>query len=171
LAAFLKLVEGGQVPQGSFLVIENLDRLSREDIWSALDLVSTLLKAGIRIVQLKPVEQVIDKTSGPIVAMMAIMELSRGHGESAMKSERVGRAWARKKEAARAGAILTRRLPAWVEDRGGTLALIPQRAVVIKRVFALAAAGYGAAGIVRKFTEEKVPRSGPRGTGRAPTWH
>src|SRR5262245_16545955 len=32
LAAFLKLVESGKVPRGSFLVVESLDRLSREDI-------------------------------------------------------------------------------------------------------------------------------------------
>src|SRR5918911_1432649 len=31
LAAFLKLVEAGKVPRGSYLLIENLDRLSRED--------------------------------------------------------------------------------------------------------------------------------------------
>src|SRR6516164_688654 len=28
LAAFLKLIEGGKVPPGSYLVVENLDRLS-----------------------------------------------------------------------------------------------------------------------------------------------
>src|SRR6516164_5727831 len=31
LAAFLKLVESGKVPHGSYLVLENLDRLSREE--------------------------------------------------------------------------------------------------------------------------------------------
>src|SRR5436305_1352308 len=31
LAAFLKLVEDGRVPAGSYLLVENLDRLSRED--------------------------------------------------------------------------------------------------------------------------------------------
>src|SRR5947207_4529925 len=36
LAAFLKLVESGKVPRGSYLVIENLDRLSREHIQPAL---------------------------------------------------------------------------------------------------------------------------------------
>jgi hypothetical protein len=36
LAAFLKLVESGKVPRGSYLIIENLDRLSREHIQPAL---------------------------------------------------------------------------------------------------------------------------------------
>ena len=56
LAAFLKLVEAGKVPRGSYLIIENLDRLSREHIQPALLLALNLLQAGIRIVQLKPSE-------------------------------------------------------------------------------------------------------------------
>src|SRR5438552_11831218 len=51
LAAFLKLVEQGKVPRGSVLIIENLDRLTREHIQPALLLVLNLLQAGIRIVQ------------------------------------------------------------------------------------------------------------------------
>src|SRR4051812_20709554 len=39
LAAFLKMVEEGRVPRGSFLIIENLDRLTREDLQPALQLV------------------------------------------------------------------------------------------------------------------------------------
>src|SRR5262245_48878217 len=44
LAAFLKLVEDGRVPRGSFLVIENLDRLSREHVQPALLLALNLLQ-------------------------------------------------------------------------------------------------------------------------------
>src|SRR5262245_48854726 len=117
LAMFLKLVEKGRVRPGDYLIIENLDRLSREDIWPALDLVSSLVKAGVRIVQLLPVEQIIDKNSGPMVVMMVIMELSRGHGESLLKSQRVGDAWRRKREALRReGRVLTRTLPGWVRE-------------------------------------------------------
>ncbi len=90
LAAFLKLVEAGKVPRGSYLILENLDRLSREHIQPALLLALNLLQAGIRIVQLKPAEMVFDDKSDTMPVMMMMMELSRGHGESAMKSERIG---------------------------------------------------------------------------------
>src|SRR5262245_21809613 len=46
LAAFLRLVEDGKVPRGSYLVIENLDRLSREDIRPALSLLLSLIDSG-----------------------------------------------------------------------------------------------------------------------------
>jgi DNA invertase Pin-like site-specific DNA recombinase len=164
LAAFLKLVEAGRVPRGSYLVVENLDRLSREDIQPALLLALNLMQAGVRIVQLKPVEMVFDDKSDTMPVMMMIMELSRGHSESAIKSERVGAAWAQRKKAAREGAdVLTRRLPAWVEERGGKLVLIPSRAAAVRRVFALAGRGFGHTAIVRRLTAEQVPPLGTAG--------
>ena len=164
LAAFLKLVEAGKVPRGSYLILENLDRLSREHIQPALLLALNLLQAGVRIVQLKPAEMVFDDKSDTMPVMMMMMELSRGHGESAIKSERVGGAWAEKKKAAReTGKVITHRLPAWVEERDGKLNLIPERAAVVKRIFTLSASGYGLVSIVKRLTEEKVPAWGNSG--------
>ena len=81
LAAFLKLVEAGKVPRGSALIVESLDRLSREHIRPALTLLLNLIEAGIRVVQLIPVETIYDEAVEPMSLMMAIMELSRGHSE------------------------------------------------------------------------------------------
>jgi DNA invertase Pin-like site-specific DNA recombinase len=164
LAAFLKLVEQGKVPRGSYLIIENLDRLSREHIQPALLLALNLLQAGIRIVQLKPAEMIFDDKSDTLPVMMMMMELSRGHGESAIKSERNGAAWDERRRAMREdGDVLTRRLPAWITERGGKLALIPERANAIKRIYQLTAAGYGQSAILKKLIQEKVRPFGPSG--------
>ncbi len=170
LAGFLKLVEAGKIPRGSYLVLENLDRLTREHIQPALLLALNLLQSGIRIVQLKPAEMVFDDKSDTLPVMMMMMELSRGHGESAIKSERIGAAWREKKQRARDGEpqketkridgesrVLTRKLPAWLQERNGSIVAVPKRAAVVKRIFALAIAGYGLKAIVKKFTAEKVP--------------
>jgi DNA invertase Pin-like site-specific DNA recombinase len=164
LAAFLKLVESGTVQRGSYLVIENLDRLSREHIQPALLLALNLLQAGIRIVQLKPAEMVFDETSDTLPVMMMMMELARGHGESAIKSERVGAAWAQRRKKAREDReVLTHRLPAWVGEHGGKLHLILARAAAVKQIFALAAGGYGHAAIVKRLTADEVPAIGASG--------
>lgn len=164
LAAFLKLVEGGKVPRGSFLIIENLDRLSREDIQPALSLALDLLRSGVRLVQLKP-EMVFDDKSGAMAIMMMITELSRGHGESAIKSERVGKAWAEKRRRLREnGETLTRQLPAWIEVResDGERVLIKERSRTLKRIFQLAAGGHSQGAIVRRLAKEKVAAFGEK---------
>jgi DNA invertase Pin-like site-specific DNA recombinase len=168
LAAFLKLVEGGQVPRGSALIVESLDRLSREHVRPALTLLLNLIEAGVRVVQLIPVEAVYDENVEPMALMMAIMELSRGHSESAVKGDRMGAAWANKRARARAGGhVLTKKLPAWVECRDGKLVLNPEKAEAVKRVFALAAAGYGHSLIVQKLTADEVPPISARPWSRA----
>jgi DNA invertase Pin-like site-specific DNA recombinase len=164
LAAFLKLVEAGKVPQGSYLVIENLDRLTREDEVPACHLLTGILMAGVRVVQLCPYEMLLTDKSNGWELMRAVMELSRGHGESALKSVRNGKAWKeRRKNTREHKEILTHRLPAWVEVRDGKLEAIPSPAATVKHIFALAAAGYGAAGIVKKLTEDGTPAFGTGG--------
>ena len=51
LAAFLKLVERDRVPRGSYLLVESLDRLTREHIRPALSLLLNLIEAGVRVVR------------------------------------------------------------------------------------------------------------------------
>jgi DNA invertase Pin-like site-specific DNA recombinase len=186
LAAFLKMVEDGRIPRGSYLVIESLDRLTREHVLAALMLCLGLIEAGVRIVQLSPTELVYDEKSDEMSLMLMIVELSRGHRESKRKSDLIGAAWAEKKEAARNGQpqpggcgrrvagtrVLTHQLPFWVEERGGELTLIPARAAAVKRVFELCAAGYGLTLLCRRLQEEGVPAFGRSGGWRRSyAWH
>src|SRR5262249_6839677 len=137
LGGFLKLVEAGKVPRGSYLIIENLDRLSREEVVPATHLLTGILLAGVRVVQLAPAELVLTDKSQMHDIMYAVMELSRGHSESAMKSERNGKAWdTRRKYAREKGEILHHNLPAWVQERGGKLVAVPSKAKVIQRIYA-----------------------------------
>jgi DNA invertase Pin-like site-specific DNA recombinase len=155
LALFLKLVERGRVRPGDLLVIENLDRLTREEEVTACDLLTGILVAGVKVVQLSPYEMVLTDKSNGWELMRAVMELSRGHGESALKSQRVDAAWQKRLARTRAGeVILTRNLPAWVEERGGKLRLIPARAAAVRRIYQLAAAGYGQVRIVKTLVAE-----------------
>lgn len=179
LASFLKAVGAGKVPRGSYLIIENFDRLTREDLQPALLLVLNLLQDGIRIVQLKPVEMIFDDKTETMQVMLMVMELSRGHGESARKSELLGSAWAAKKDAVRNGigqpekktnrvngmGVLTHALPGWVKEQNGRPVAVTARAAVVKRIYHLAASGYGVPRIVKLLQTEKVATF-----GKSPNW-
>ncbi len=169
LAAFLKMVEDGKVSRGSYLIIESLDRLTREHVRAGLMLCLGLIEHGVRIVQLSPTELVYDEKSDELSLMLMVVELSRGHRESKRKSDAVGAAWAEKKRRVREGEcqkatvrmgensqILTRQLPAWIQECGGRLTLIPERAEVVRLIFRLSAAGYGNQRIAAKLTRDGV---------------
>jgi DNA invertase Pin-like site-specific DNA recombinase len=169
LAQFLKLADRGRIPAGSYLVIENLDRLTREDERTALRLWMDILDRKINIVQLSPETVFRHDKSDMMDIMRAIIELSRGHGESARKSERQGASWVAKRRAAREGKVqpprkkdgrvttaLTNRLPAWVADKKGKLVLIPEKAAAVRRIFELAIMGHGLKATVRELKKEGI---------------
>jgi DNA invertase Pin-like site-specific DNA recombinase len=161
LAAFLELVKRRRIQRGSYLVVESLDRLSREHIRPALTLLLNLIEAGVRIVQLLPVEAVYDEHVEPMALMQAIMELSRGHSESRMKSERVGGAWKQKKKAAATDkAPITRRVPSWLRVVGGRFVVDEEKAAAVRRIYRMAAEGFGIGAIVKRLNAEHAPAIG-----------
>jgi DNA invertase Pin-like site-specific DNA recombinase len=166
LAAFLELVKRGRVPRGSYLIVESLDRLSREHIRPALTLLLNLIDAGVRVVQLLPVEAVYDEQVEPMNLMMAIMELSRGHSESKVKSQRLSAAWGRKKaEAVASKKPITRSTPAWLRVAGGRFEVIKSRADAVRLIYRLAVEGHGIGAITRRLNGEGVEP-----IGKAPHW-
>ena len=157
LGIFLEDVKQGKIPRGSYLIIENLDRLSREEERTALRLWLDILDAGINIVQLTPETVFRHERSDMTDIIRAIIELSRGHSESRMKSKRCSDAWWEKVAQARAnGTLVTHRLPAWIEVIDGRPQLIDERATVVRRMFTMAGSGYGCGAIVKTLVRENV---------------
>lgn len=158
LRAFLNLVESGRIPAGSYLLVENLDRLSRQQILPALELFLGLLRQGIRIVQLSP-ETVFDGTeTNPQMLMIAIMELSRGHSESALKSQRVSQAWEAKRRRADRQPM-TARCPFWLrlDKQTGRFVVVEKWAAIVRRVFTMHAdEGKGCRLIAQRLNKEGV---------------
>jgi DNA invertase Pin-like site-specific DNA recombinase len=169
LGRFLELARSGGISRGSFLIIENLDRLSREDERTALRLWLDILDAGVNIVQLWPETIFNHERSDMTDIIRAIIELSRGHSESVAKAKRAEANWQKRYKAARErGERLTAWLPAWIRplssDAGALgFELIPDRAETVRRIFELARSGYGQGAIAKKLREGKVPAFGPTG--------
>ncbi|AMV25421.1 hypothetical protein VT84_13550 [Gemmata sp. SH-PL17] len=169
LTAFIAAVQSGRVKSGSYLIVESLDRLSREKIRPALTLLLQLIHSGIKVVQLSPAEIVFDEDVDAMALMLALIELSRGHSESQVKSERVGAVWTRKHQEAKSK-IVTRITPGWLTVRGGEgkklkdvpadelrFELDPVKAAVVQRIFKLALDGHGTKAIAKLLNAEGIP--------------
>lgn len=166
LAYFLKLANEGKIEPNSYLIIENLDRLSRESTRKALALFLSILDKQINIVQLHP-ETIFDhQNCHEWDLMRAILELSRGHSESSHKARRVGDAWQKKRNNAEK-LKLTAACPSWLtlSENRTEFEKVPAAVEIIKRIFKLCIDGYGIGQIASKLNAENVPP-----IGRADYW-
>lgn len=157
LAEFLDLVARHRIKPGSFLIVENLDRLTREHPAQSIPFVLSLVSSGIRVVQLVPNEVVYDSHIDEFKLMMLLMDLSRGHGESKRKSGLLSEMWAAKKRAAREGVPHGRTIPAWLELRDGSYRLDPDKARIVRNIVLWSIEGFGATSIIKRLTQEGVP--------------
>lgn len=161
LSMFNRHVEDGTIPAGSFLLVESLDRLTRNDIVRAQGLLMQLVASGINVVTLQPGhERIYSQASlgaNPTDLIIAIVEMMRAHGESAVKSSRLKAAWKAKRDQL-ADKPLTRVAPAWLhlrEDRTG-FEVIADRGEVVRRIFEQQLAGVGLASIAERLNAEGV---------------
>ncbi len=160
LSHFLALVDSGAIERGSVLIVESIDRLSRQDISRALPLLLDLIDRGIRVVTLSPEQEYSSQTVGDATNLIgALFIMARAHEESKMKSVRGREAWISKRsEARRAGKIATRRVPGWLVVKDGRIEVDPHRAEIVREIFELARNGWGAYSISRHLNERgEVP--------------
>lgn len=169
LAEFGRAVESGKVKPGSYLVVENLDRLSRESEVLATHRFTSILLSGVKIVQLHP-EHVFTSKSDGMDIMRAVLELSRGHGESAMKSERIGAVWSKKRKEA-GKRVVTSRVPTWIVKDGDKLKLDSAKAATMRKLFKLVVDGMGLTAIATKLNADGTPLMGRTSfKGEPVTW-
>src|SRR6266404_1030847 len=105
LALFVDMVKAGEIEEGSFLLIENLDRYSRQNPIEAASALQKLCLTGITVVTLND-EQVFTKDSlvnniGSI--LQAILGFERAYKESHVKGQRLSAAWSQKRVVASSG--------------------------------------------------------------------
>lgn len=150
LAAFIKAVEDGSIRRGSYLLVENFDRLSRAEVHVALQLLLRLVSAGIVVVTLMDGKVWNERTVADTTNLLVtIIFMGRAHDESLGRSKRI-REIHQAKRARRDPAIFGQG-PAWVTRRpdGSGWDLKPGMAESIRRVFELSIQGVGSVAIAR----------------------
>ncbi|MFP4614378.1 MAG: recombinase family protein, partial [Thiohalorhabdus sp.] len=120
LGAFITAVHDGHIPSGSVLVVESLDRISRDRIHATLRLFLDLLDRGIEIVTLTDSKHYTRESLNDLTDLItSLVVMSRAHEESVTKANRLAAAWEAKRRKA-TEEKLTAQCPAWLrltEDR------------------------------------------------------
>jgi DNA invertase Pin-like site-specific DNA recombinase len=173
LAAFLEMVQLGRVPKGSILLVESLDRLSRQEVDEAFVQFQGILKSGIDIVTMIPERHYTKASVGDITGILEpLLIMSRANEESKIKSERILDVWQKRRKEAqkkpekgKAPAPMNGNGPGWLQLVDGRWEPIPKHVTTVKRIFQLAIDGHGLHSICQVLNREGVPT-----VGRASLW-
>lgn len=157
LARFLSYVQDGTIPKGSTLLVESLDRLSRERVKDALPRFLDLLNQGINVVTLAD-GRLYTSQYNELDLIISIVQMSRAHEESATKGKRVSAAWRRIQDDARKESRPLGKLrPLWLDYTPEGYVPIPERVEVVQRIFKLAQDGYGHRAIAAELNQAGIP--------------
>lgn len=159
LGQFLQLVKEEKIPKGSILIVENLDRLSREQVSEALTQFMNLINSDIHIVTLQDGQEYSKKSIqiNWTQLIISITYMARGWEESEAKSKRLKATWDNKRnEAIKNGKILTKNMPYWLRiNKKGKFEKIPTICNVIEYIYKLRLDGLGAGSIAIKLNQMK----------------
>jgi DNA invertase Pin-like site-specific DNA recombinase len=162
LASFLARIEAGEIERGSYLLIDSVDRLSREKLLTATGLWLSIAGAGINIVNLSSGSVFNAEATAPDMILL-VLEIERAHRESAEKGRKVAKAREHARSEAREGKkIWTRTAPAWLRwsDEIGGFEKIPEKVAVIQQMFDMVDSGMGVGAVALRLNNARVPTFG-----------
>lgn len=175
LYEFVARVNSGGIPRNSVLILESLDRLSRNKVMSAFNVFNKIIETGIEIVTLLDGKTFSSKSLDD--SFLNILEFlfgsARAREESKRKSERLSHTWEQKR---RTDKVLTTRGPRWLRYEGPSPEYpsgwvpIPEKVRSVRRIFELAAAGVGCGKIARMLNNPPEGVEYPT-LARSTAWH
>lgn len=159
LGQFMEAIRRKEVVSGSYLLVESLDRISRDVILPAQNIFTQIILEGVTIVTLadRRVYSAESVNKSPFLLIEAIVILIRANEESEMKSKRLKSMWENKRKNA-STQTLTTVGPGWLKYNKKTqqFEVIPERAAIVNRIYNEYLGGKGYLTIARRLRDDKV---------------
>jgi len=148
----LKAVSEGKIKEGDAIVIEAIDRITREDAATAFDRILGIVSAGVKIYTIEDAT-VYDKASIQSSACYVLVaKIHASYEYSNRLSQRVQAAYKLKREKAKAGqSIKSPNRPIWIDSNG---ALIEEVATAVRLAIRLYKQGQGQLELLKRVRAE-----------------
>jgi DNA invertase Pin-like site-specific DNA recombinase len=173
LRLLLERARENLIPSGTALLVENIDRLSREHPLDSFELIKELVTAGIEIHTIANGRVYTDQSLRADFTSMLMLtfELGRGCGESDRKSYLLLKTW-QQKRANLAQKKLTSICPQWLKlnETRTMFHTNEPRAEIVRTIFRLSNSGFGKRRIAAHLNRLRVETWG-RGKSKAEAWH
>jgi len=116
LRGIIDSAKNGSIPQGAICIIEALDRATRLPYDSGYQILREMLLAGVQIYIAQSDRLLTRESLNDVMqVMITAVDLDQGHQFSRKLSDRVGKAWRKKREALAKGERLTKKVPGWID--------------------------------------------------------
>jgi hypothetical protein len=169
LGKLLQLIELGEIPAGSIILVESIDRLFRGKLNKTLVQLMNVINSEIRIITVNnEVEYSLleaEKYGGDFgnTCNQVVWELQRAFRESKRKSELIKAAWENKKKSAK-NEPLTKNTPFWLKlnEETGKIERIKDYVKIVERMFDLVEEGMGARLVVQQLKKENLTFISPK---------
>jgi DNA invertase Pin-like site-specific DNA recombinase len=156
LGRFLAEADKGKY-RGYALVLEHMDRLSREGPVKNWRLSDRILSDGI-VIHVTQQDRAVESLDDLQTAIMQTVDSFTAREYSKKLSERVGSAWRSKKRNTPDGIAISKWMPAWLTGKAGEpIQVNEKRAKIVREIFRLAASGHGKRMIARILNERGIP--------------
>ena len=158
LGRFLTAIKEKKIKTPCALVVESLDRLSRDTLDEAFYLFLDLIRAGVEIHTLNPEVQYSKQSvkENPAHIMLAVNDLWRANRESETKSYRSRENWIRKRQMA-TDKVMTKKVPHWLEVVDGVIQVKPGVERIVLKMVQWALDGLGSKRIAQNLNKEGIP--------------
>ncbi|WP_433989544.1 hypothetical protein SuNHUV7_01320 (plasmid) [Pseudoseohaeicola sp. NH-UV-7] len=167
LARFQEAVDTGAVPEGAVLIVESLDRISRDKYRRARNLLESIVDAGVDVVTLNPERRYTKEhlDDDMMTGIEIILTFKRANEESEIKSIRVKDGWQKNLAKVKAGERKrSSAVPAWVKLVGdmddGHFEIVEDQAAITRELYQRYADGETVWSIAKGFRDRgiKTPR-------------
>ncbi|SEM41174.1 Recombinase [Sphingomonas gellani] len=159
-----------QLHRGKVLVVENIDRLSRQGAKAAAQLIWALNEAGVDVATFHDAHIYRAGNEGEMIDLFKVIILAQqAHDESEKKSRRTSASWQKRFERMADGtqtAPIPHR-PHWVDMLDGKMVLNAKRTALLNEIYNLYINGVGIHRIVTLLNARDEPRWTPEKSERA----
>lgn len=173
LSVFLDALDKGKIEPNSVLLVESLDRLSRDKMTEAFLQFVSILTKGVEVITIidgqKYTREILDNNQGAVFAMLGVM--FRANDESEHKSKRLSEVWKKKRDDAPTK-VMTRICPAWIKlsEESGKLEVVKERGRVVKKIFKMCIDTCGSYSIAKFLNENRIAVFG-EGKSKGAMWY
>lgn len=157
LGAFVRAIEEGVVQPGDCLIVEHIDRLSRQTPRKALRTLECIVEAGVDVITLNDGKRYdLKAIDDPMGLMWVVMIATKANAESLDKAKRLRESWSSRRKLAEEKPI-GGRVPGWLRLKDGKFETIPERVKVVRRVYREFASGKSVKRITEDLNRDELP--------------